>query len=309
MSDSASCVFRGIPVNDITDTLKVVIQRVNGKDVTIAANAGYIKISPLEANGYTKDGLDIDGYGKDSYDRFGYKRDGYDKDGYKRDSYDKDGYDRSGRNQRGLTREEVKKATHQARIDARKARIDAVWGNFYIGAFLEGDFNIQPLGGLGGLGLEIGGKWLVIDGGLGVGGGSLKVNDEIIEKKLGPMDWNGVAYILTPRIGMAFPLNFEKVRLNIGGGLEWLNIMVVEHLGKKTNDQGKEVDDNKPRSLDTLFTPYVGARLDIALTQYGGLLWFIGYRCEFTPAGQMETYFGEPSALRHTIFTGFEMRL
>jgi len=75
MSDSALCVFRGVPVNDITDTIKVVIQQVNGKDVTAAVNAGYIKITPLEANGYTKDGWNIAGYNKAGRDRNGLTRD------------------------------------------------------------------------------------------------------------------------------------------------------------------------------------------------------------------------------------------
>jgi hypothetical protein len=308
MSDSASCVFHDVPVNDITNTLKVLIQRVNGRDVTAAANADYIKISPLEADGYTKDGWNIAGYGKNGYDKYGYNKNGYDKDGYDKYGYDRYGYDRYGRNKMGLTQKEVEKAAQQARVDARQAKIDGMWGNFYLGPFYEGVFNIQPLGGLGEFGLEAGGKWLIVNGGFGFGGGSLKVDDEIIEKKLGPMDWNGVTYIFSPRVGAAFPLNFEKARLNIGGGLELLSIMVVEHVGKKLDSNGKEIDDNSARRLDNLFIPYVEARLDFALTQRGGLLGFIGYRCEFPPADQFETYFGEPSSLRHTIFAGFVVR-
>jgi len=115
MSDNGrSCVFNNVPVNDITDALKVVIQRVNDRNVTIAANAGYIKISSLEADGYTKDGWDIDGYdkygytiygwNKDGYDRYGYYKDGYNKDGYNKDGYDRYGYYKDGYNKDGYNR-------------------------------------------------------------------------------------------------------------------------------------------------------------------------------------------------------------
>ncbi|GHV76086.1 hypothetical protein AGMMS49942_09070 [Spirochaetia bacterium] len=81
LSDSAFCVFHDVPVNDITDTLTVSIQRVDGRDVTVAANSGYIKISPLEADGCTKDGWNIDGYDKDGYDMLGYNKAGRDRKG------------------------------------------------------------------------------------------------------------------------------------------------------------------------------------------------------------------------------------
>jgi hypothetical protein len=119
-------VFHDVPVNDITDTLTVSIQSVNRRNVTSAANAGYIKISPLEADGYTKDGWDIDGYGKDGYtkygfdlagyDKDGYNKDGYNKDGYDRAGYDRDGYDKAGRNKMGLTRSEEAAAAAAAAI-------------------------------------------------------------------------------------------------------------------------------------------------------------------------------------------------
>jgi hypothetical protein len=138
-------VFHDVPVNDITDTLTVSIQSVNRRNVTAAANAGYIKISPLEADGYTKDGWNIDGYGKDGYtkygwdragydkdgydlagynkagyDRAGYNKDGYNKDGYDRFGYDRDGFNKAGRNKMGLTRKEAEKA-------ARKREKAAAW--------------------------------------------------------------------------------------------------------------------------------------------------------------------------------------
>jgi len=307
ISASASCVFQGVLVNDITDTLKVSIKRVNDRDVTVAANASYIKISPIEADGYTKDGWDIygygkdgydiygygkDGYGKNGYDRYGYGKDGYDKEGYGKNGYDRNGYDRNGRNRIGLT---------------KKQQIEQLWGNNYIAFFIGGNLNIQPSGGLFEFGLEKSGKWYVIDFGLGWGGGSLKVDDEMVEKKIGSINWSN-PHIFIPRIGAAIPLNFERSRLNIGGGFEWLQIDIDEYLGKKINDEGKEVNSYKIRSLDSIFIPYVGARLDFSLTQKGGLLGFIGYRCEFTPANIFKTYFGQTSSLRHTIFAGFLLR-
>jgi hypothetical protein len=130
MSDRDFCVFYDVPVNDITDTLKVSIQQVNNKNVTVAANAGYIKISPLEADGYTKDGWDINGYGRDGYDKYGYGRDGYGRDGYDKDGYNKDGYDKDGRNRRGQTPKEAvreAKAAEQARKQAAWQQSDKRW--------------------------------------------------------------------------------------------------------------------------------------------------------------------------------------
>ena len=304
LSASSSCVFRGVPVNDITDTLKVSIRQVNGRDVTVAANAGYIKISPLEADGYTKDGWDICGYSKKGYDVYGYGKNGYDKDGYYKDGYDKNGYDRSGHTRTGLTRVQVA----QQEREQRHEHIDQLWRPIYIGFLVDGQFNIKPMGGLFEVGLEAGGKWLVVDFGFGWGGGgSLNITDEIVEEKAGAIDW-GKPRILGLRVGAAIPVNFERARLNIGGGIEWLNITVKESLGRTTDSEGREGNSSKLNKLDTVFAPYLGTRFDVALTQNGSWLWFIGYRCEFTPAGQLETYFGEPSSLRHTVFSGFTGR-
>ena len=328
MSASASCVFRSVSVNDITDTLKVSIKRVSGRDVTIAENAGYIKISPLEADGYTKDGWNIYGYDKNGYNIYGYNKDGYYKDGYKngydrngydkngydrngndkngydKNGYDRNGYDKNGRNRMGLTQ---KKVAQQERANEYQAQIDKMWGGNNIGIVFGGGFNIQPSGGLFEFGLETGCKWFIIDAGFGLGGGSLKVNNEMVEKKLGSIVWKD-PYIVSLRLGAAIPLNFEKARINIGGGFEWLQIN-VDKLGKTKDKEGKEVDTYKSEKLDILgFTPYVGARLDFAFTESGGILGFIGYRCEFTPSDRFEIYFGEPVSLRHTIFTGFDFR-
>jgi len=310
LSASISCVFHSVLVNDITDTLKVVIKQVNNRDVTVAANAGYIKISPLEANGYTKDGWDIYGFGKNGYDIFGYGKDGYDKEGYYKDGYNRNGYDRNGLNRIGQTKKEVaqqERERRQMQRERRQMQIDRLWGNGYLGFFIGGQFNIQPSGWLVDFGLEAGGKWFVVDFGSGWGNGSLKVNDEMVENHFGSIDWGG-QHIFSPRIGMAIPINFQRARLNIGGGFEWLGIFIEEDKGEKINSEGKEVKVVKPRSLDFLFTPYVGARLDVALTKYGGLLWFLGYRCEFTPTDKMGTYFDDSSSLRHTIFSGFNIR-
>jgi hypothetical protein len=286
MSDSVFCVFQGVPAYDITDKLQVLIQRVNSRDVTAAANADYIKISPLEADGYTKDGWNIDGYGK------------------------------NGRNQMGLTRKGAarpsKDIENKAKKAVRQAHVQEMWGGVYLGSFIGGAGNVQPSGGLFEFGFEVGGKWLTVDFGLGWGGGGLKIDDEIVEKKLGPIDWSRDR-IFSPRLGAAFPLNFEKARLNIGGGFEFLNLRVDEYIGKK--DEGAEgnriINGNvyAGRGLDLLLTPYVGARLDIAFTKRGGLLGFIGYRCGFPPADQFETYFEKPASLRHTIFAGLEARV
>jgi hypothetical protein len=61
-----------------------------------ADNAGYIRISPLDASGRTEEGYNINGY-----DRLGRDKDGYDKDGYDHSGWDKNGYDRSGRDKDG----------------------------------------------------------------------------------------------------------------------------------------------------------------------------------------------------------------
>jgi TolB-like protein len=61
------CTFQDVKVNDISDTLKITINRVNTVAVDNAANVGYIKIS----TGYTEDGYDIYGYNRTGYDRDG----------------------------------------------------------------------------------------------------------------------------------------------------------------------------------------------------------------------------------------------
>ena len=298
LSDSASCLFLGVPVNDITDTLKVVIQQVNGKDVTVASNSGYIKISPLEANGYTKDGWNIAGYDKDGYDRYGYMKDGYTKAGYDRYGYDKDGYGKDGRNLNGLTRDQVKKNAQEVARRAQQARIDNMWGKKgHAGYFIGIDINLQPLGGLLEFGLEGGPKWFTVDAAISVSGGSLtglKVDDKMLEKELNTIDWLP-PYIWIFRAGAAVPLKFERTRLNIGGGIEWLLIGA-----SGTDDSNKWIT----RNLGNFFTPYLGARLDFGLSKK----WmpFIGYRCEFMPADKFETYFGESSSLRHSLFVGLE---
>jgi hypothetical protein len=81
-SDSGYCVFFDVPVNDITDRMKVSIRRVNNRDITRPENAGYIKVSPLEKDGFTKDGYDIDGYDKQGYDAFGWNRKGRNRKGH-----------------------------------------------------------------------------------------------------------------------------------------------------------------------------------------------------------------------------------
>ena len=314
MSDSASCVFRGVPVNDITDTLKVVIQQVNGKDVTVAANSGYIKISPLETNGYTKDGWNIAGYDKAGYDVYGYTKDGYDKAGFDRNGYDKDGYGKDGRNRSGLTRDQVEgnaqiaareaaRQSQEAARQARQERIDKLWGkNLHSGFFIEGNVNLQPLGGLGGPGFEAGPKWLTVDVALGLGGGGLKLDDVMAEKGLGRDDWSADLFPnFSIRVGAAFLLRFEKARLNIGGGIDWQSIHV------RIPDDSKEIKAGINYGvLDNFLVPYVGARLDFAF--FSGLIMpFIGYRCYFMPADKFKTYYGESSSLRHTIFAGIEL--
>jgi hypothetical protein len=85
------CVFRDVGANDITDTLRISITRINGVALDNADNAGYIRISPLDASSHTEEGYDIDGY-RGGYDRNGYNRSGRDKDGYDRSGWGKDGY-------------------------------------------------------------------------------------------------------------------------------------------------------------------------------------------------------------------------
>jgi len=125
-SDSKPCVFQNIPVNDITDMLKVTIQRVNGKDVTVAANADYIKISSIEADGYTKDGWDLSGFDKNGNDMYGFNKDGYNKDGYNKEGFDVKGYNKKGYNSWGQTRQDEKRNE----AEARRAASSKVMSNF-----------------------------------------------------------------------------------------------------------------------------------------------------------------------------------
>jgi hypothetical protein len=81
MSDSVDCVFIDVPVDDITDRMKVSIERVNGKDITSPENADYIKVSPLEPDGFTEDGYDIAGYDKQGYNALGYDKNGRNRKG------------------------------------------------------------------------------------------------------------------------------------------------------------------------------------------------------------------------------------
>jgi hypothetical protein len=81
VSDSAYCVFPNVPVDDITDRMKVSIERVNGKNITSPENADYIKVSPLEPDGFTKDGYDIAGYDKQDRDMLGYNKNGRNRKG------------------------------------------------------------------------------------------------------------------------------------------------------------------------------------------------------------------------------------
>jgi hypothetical protein len=85
---SGYCVFRDVGANDITDALRISINRINNAALDNRDNAGYIRISALDASGHTEDGYDRegrdkDGYDKNGYDRWGYDRNGYDKNGVK----------------------------------------------------------------------------------------------------------------------------------------------------------------------------------------------------------------------------------
>jgi len=96
-SDSAVCLFKNVPANDITDMMTLIIESVNGKDMTNRKNSGYIKISATGKNGRTPDGLDIYGYNSKGIDSFGFAKNYYDSKGY--DMYD--------RNRQELKRKEV----------------------------------------------------------------------------------------------------------------------------------------------------------------------------------------------------------
>jgi len=131
LSAGGLCVFAGVPVTDITDVLKVTIETVDGVRVAGEGNGGYIRISALEADGYTREGYDIGGYNRNGFDKLGYDSAGYDKDGlnrwlidrkgyvsdgsaadrarytaqgYDRAGYDRGGYDRDGYDKDGLSR-------------------------------------------------------------------------------------------------------------------------------------------------------------------------------------------------------------
>jgi hypothetical protein len=78
---SGFCVFQDVKVDDISDTLKISISRVNTVAVDSAANAGYIRISTVDASGYTQEGYSIAGYDKGGYDGCGYNSAGQGGDG------------------------------------------------------------------------------------------------------------------------------------------------------------------------------------------------------------------------------------
>jgi len=174
LSASKSCVFFNVPVRDITDTLKVTIRRVNGRDVNIAANAGYIKISPLEADGYTKDGWNISGYDRNGYDKYGYTWDGYNKDGYK-DGYDRNGYDRDGYNRNGYDRNGYNRDGYDRNGYDRKGRNLAGLTKMEIDrqvAMATAKQNFLDNAGLS------------ISGWIGGGGGEDKIEDESEDKSI-----------------------------------------------------------------------------------------------------------------------------
>jgi hypothetical protein len=61
--------------------MRISIRRVDGLDIALPENSGYVKISPLEENGRTKDGYDIYGYDKQGYDTLGYNKMGMSRKG------------------------------------------------------------------------------------------------------------------------------------------------------------------------------------------------------------------------------------
>jgi hypothetical protein len=66
--------------------------------VALDNNAAYIRISALDASGYTEDGYDIQGYDRAGWNlnkAVEYNKNGYDRDGYDKNGYDKDGYNKS----------------------------------------------------------------------------------------------------------------------------------------------------------------------------------------------------------------------
>jgi hypothetical protein len=158
---------------------------VNSRDITRPENADYIKVSPLEPDGFTKDGYDIagydrrgynafgwdragygrDGYNKEGRDRDGYYRTGWDRDGYDRDGYnsagwDKDGYNKEGRDKDGFDRKDRQRQYQKERdreaAEERKARsrqfakerlAGEIWaGGIFDGAFIGGANFIVRLG-------------------------------------------------------------------------------------------------------------------------------------------------------------------
>jgi hypothetical protein len=88
-------MFRDVGANDITDTLRISINRVNGAALDNRDNAGYIRISALDASGRTEEGYDINGYDINGWNRAGWwNKNGYDRNGYDLSGRDKNGYNR-----------------------------------------------------------------------------------------------------------------------------------------------------------------------------------------------------------------------
>jgi hypothetical protein len=79
--DSKDCVFHDVPAKELIGGMKILIRRVDGLDITLPENYGYVKISPLEENGRTKDGYDIDGFDKQGYNTLGYNKMGMSRKG------------------------------------------------------------------------------------------------------------------------------------------------------------------------------------------------------------------------------------
>ncbi|MDR1786804.1 MAG: hypothetical protein LBR23_10150, partial [Spirochaetaceae bacterium] len=130
---TAAPVFADVNVNDITDTLTIVITNVNGMSAEAAGRNGYISIAASTAlDTFHSPYAAQSGPGDDLLDDDGFDRAGihqatgtpYGPDGYNIKGKDKDGYGRDGLNWYGLTREENKWGF----------QIEPVllgWGNFY----------------------------------------------------------------------------------------------------------------------------------------------------------------------------------
>jgi hypothetical protein len=89
---------------------------VNSRDITRPENADYIKVSPLEPDGFTKDGYDIAGYDKQGYDTFGCNKNGRNRKG------------QLGPLQRELNRIAAKERQARSRQFARDYLVGEIWG-------------------------------------------------------------------------------------------------------------------------------------------------------------------------------------